>query len=499
MSIFASTTYAGQVQIRDGAGNLATPTVGPTIQLFINGVLNGATVTVTATGLVGVYDFSFVVPDSPGDTASITLNATLAGSGSLSATEVLGQIETGGEPTATFPGSVAKLGIYNDALRLVGAERLQSESEAREVRYKLDEIWNLGAAEHCLRLAKPAFARKVSRLSTAAQTSEHGIEYEHTLPTDYIAMYALFSDENLDERVNRFFQQSGKLLTEFPTVYLRYVADFSSSVSSWTPDFVRVVSAYIAQQLSARIKPEAYEVLTGNLEQAVEVSMGLSDLEEPSQRPQKSLTTLTQDWLPIYNDALQLLGLRRMTTISDERADRTELDAALDSQLVRSLLEEYAWNWSRITVKSEENTRLESDFGYDRVHEKPIDLIRIDGVFRDEYCRTPLKDYADEGRNLYCNDEVIYIKYVSDTYEGQPASWPVSFKRFVAAMMAQQAEPSIPEVRPDVRRMLPEKVDRRQQDATSNDFMQSPPQRINTGSWVRARRDGGTRNSRDYG
>jgi hypothetical protein len=196
---------------------------------------------------------------------------------------------------------------------------------------------------------------------------------------------------------------------------------------------------------------------------------------------------------------LQLLGLRRMTTISDERADRTELDAALDSQLVRSLLEEYAWNWSRITVKSEENTRLESDFGYDRVHEKPIDLIRIDGVFRDEYCRTPLKDYADEGRNLYCNDEVIYIKYVSDTYEGQPASWPVSFKRFVAAMMAQQAEPSIPEVRPDVRRMLPEKVDRRQQDATSNDFMQSPPQRINTGSWVRARRDGGTRNSRDYG
>jgi len=143
MSIFASTTYAGQVQIRDGAGNLATPTVGPTIQLFINGVLNGATVTVTATGLVGVYDFSFVVPDSAGDTASITLNATLAGSGSLAATEVLGQIETGGEPTATFPGSVAKLGIYNDALRLVGAERLESESEAREVRYKLDEIWNL--------------------------------------------------------------------------------------------------------------------------------------------------------------------------------------------------------------------------------------------------------------------------------------------------------------------------------------------------------------------
>jgi len=394
--------------------------------------------------------------------------------------------------------TVTKLALYNDALRLVGAERLASDTEAREVRYKLDEIWDLDAAKHCFRLAKPLFARKTVKLDSPATITTHGLTNEHTLPADYAGMVEVFADEDLDQPVKRRLIEDDKLYAEIGIVWLRYVRDLTSTFTNWTPDFARVVSAYIAQQLATRIKPDRAEDLTLNLETAVQVSMDLSAQEEAMLRPQKTLTTLTKEWLPIYNDALQLLGLRRMTTISDERADRTELDAALDGQLVRSLLEEYAWNWARITVQSEENTRFESDFGYDCVHEKPIDLVRLDGVFRDEFCRTPLKNYADEGRNLYCNDDVIYIKYIPDTYEGQPAAWPASFKRFVAAMMAQQAEPSIPAVRPEIRAGLPEKVDRRQHDATSNDFMQSPPQRINTGSWVRARQSG-TRNSRDHG
>jgi len=394
--------------------------------------------------------------------------------------------------------TVTKLALYNDALRLVGAERLASATEAREVRYKLDEIWDLGAAKHCFRIAKPVFARKTVKLSTPTTITTHGLTNEHTLPTDYAAMVEVFADEDLDQAVKRRLIEDDNLYTEIAVVWVRYVRDLSSIFTNWTPDFSKVVSTYIAQQLATRIKPDRVEDLTAGLESAIELSLSISAQEEDFRRPQKTLTTLTNEWLPIYNDALQLLGLRRMTTISDERSDRTELDAALDSRLVRSMFEDYPWNWARITVKSEENTRLETDFGYECVHEKPEDLIRLDGVFRDEYCRTPLKNYADEGRVLLCNDDTIYLKYVPDTYVGQPASWPASFARLVAALMAEQAEPNIEMIRPDVRRNLPEKVVRRRHDATSNDFMQSPPQRINTGSWVRARQ-GGTRNSRDYG
>lgn len=394
--------------------------------------------------------------------------------------------------------TVTKLALYNDALRLVGAERLASETEAREVRYKLDEIWDLGAAKHCFRIAKPSFARKTVKLDSPATITTHGLTNEHTLPTDYAATVEVFADEDLDQAVKRKLFEDDKIYTEISVVWLRYVRDLSSTFTNWTPDFARVVSAYLGEQLAARIKSDRVEDLTKNLETQIQMSLALSDEEDALMRPQKTLTTLTKEWLPIYNDALQMLGLRRMTTISDERADRTELDAALDSRLVEALFEDYPWNWARIFVKLEANTRLETSFGYQNVFEKPVDLLRLDGVFRDEYGRTPLKDYADQGRNLFCNDGEIYMKYVPMDYVGQPASWPAYFSRLVAALMAEQAEPNIEMIRPDVRRALPEKVMRRRNDATSNDFMQSPPQRINTGSWVRARQHG-TRNSRDYG
>ncbi|MEO0449099.1 MAG: hypothetical protein AAFZ74_02130 [Pseudomonadota bacterium] len=496
MSLFLGQTYNGEFDIRDATGALAAPASGPTLTVYVDGVSTSTTVTINTTAVPGVYTYSFVIPNSEGGVLSVVLSATLTGSIPISAETNLGVIEDSGAQGGSFSNDASKLGIYNDALRLVGAERLASETEAREVRYKLDEIWDLGAAKHCLRLAKPAFARKVSRLTTATETTEHGIQYEHTLPTDYVALYALYSDENLDERVNRFLQQDGKLLSEFSTVFLRYVSDFSSAVSSWTPDFVRVVSAYLAQQLSARIKPEAYEVLTGTLEQAVEVSMGLSADDEPSQRPLKSLTTLTKEWLPIYNDALQLLGLKKMTTITDERADRVELDTALDSRLVEDLLSDYPWNFARITVRIDRDTALETDFGYTHAFRKPEDMLRLDGVFQDEYCRVPLKNYADEEAAIFSHVYPIYLKYVPDKFLDQPSAWPSHFARYVASQMATQAEPAIPQVAPANRQALYMKHDERRDTARSRDFSQSPPQRINTGSWARARMTGGAYNQR---
>ena len=41
-----------------------------------------------------------------------------------------------------------KVGIYNDALILLGERRLSSISEAREPRYNLDAIWDIGAVDY---------------------------------------------------------------------------------------------------------------------------------------------------------------------------------------------------------------------------------------------------------------------------------------------------------------------------------------------------------------
>jgi hypothetical protein len=49
--------------------------------------------------------------------------------------------------------AISKLGIYNDALRILGERKLSSISEDRPPRYRLDDIYDFGAIEYCLEVS----------------------------------------------------------------------------------------------------------------------------------------------------------------------------------------------------------------------------------------------------------------------------------------------------------------------------------------------------------
>ena len=387
--------------------------------------------------------------------------------------------------------AVDKLAIYNDALRLTGAERLATITEEREVRFKLDEIWDLGAPEHCLRLAKPVFARKTRQLTASGTTTNHALEQEYDLPSDFVAIFEVYADADLDQMVRRRIIEDNKLYAEIDTLYLRYIADFTSNIAAWSPDFVRVVSAYIAQQMTPRLAPEKFEARTKDLEAALEASFALSDMEEPADRPARTLTTLKREWLPVYNDALTVLGRSKLTTIDDERIERVQFDVVRDSRLVEDMLADYTWNFSRISVEISRNTRLEPRWGYMEAFEKPTDILRLDGVFVDEKMRVPLKDYAEEGSVIFCNQSVIYLSYVPRKFLEAPEVWPSHFARYVGAALACEAAPSIPGLAPGMMENAYKVKMERKGTAESRDFMQSPPQRIGSGSWTRARSRGG--------
>lgn len=387
--------------------------------------------------------------------------------------------------------AIDKLAIYNDALRLAGSERLAAVDEAREVRYKLDEIWDLDAPGHCLRLAKPVFARKTRALTSTATTTNHALENEFDLPTDFKAIYEVYADADLDQIVRRRIVEGSKLYTEITTVYLRYIADFTTDLTAWSPDFVRVVSAYLAQQITTRVSPEKYEARTKDLEAALEASFALSGMDEPDARPARTLTTLKREWLPVYNDALQILGRPKLTTINDERIERVQFDVTRDARLVEDMLADYPWNFSRVSVKIDRNTRLEPDWGYQEAFEKPVDMLRLDGVFVDEGMRVPLKNYADEGSIIYCNQSTIYLRYVPRKYLEAPEVWPSHFARYVGAALACSAAGSIPGITPQIIEYAMMQKRERKDTAENRDFMQSPPVRIGSGSWVAARSRGG--------
>jgi hypothetical protein len=385
--------------------------------------------------------------------------------------------------------AVSKLTVYNEALRRLGEVRLASLTEDREARYELDDLWDLGAVDQCLRVASPLFARKTVKLTTTTTTANHALENEHTQPSGFVALVGLFSDADLDEETKRYLIEQDKIYSELDTLWIRYVHDYSADFTYWTQDFVNVVGAYLARGIGSRINPGDAAVYDEAFKEAVSVSMALTAAEEPRSRPEKSISDVNVDWLPIYNDVLQILGRPKMTTFKDERFERILIDTARETGLVTDLLSSYSWIFMRKLVKLEYNSHLEPVWGFSRVHETPTDCEVIDGIFRDEYTRTPLKDYRyEESRYLYCDVDELWLNYIPNTLYEQPASWPVFFKRHVAGAIAEQIklDDRFDFTIDKLNRVQMQATERRTE-AENRDFKQSPPVVIRTGNWARSR------------
>lgn len=387
-----------------------------------------------------------------------------------------------------------QLGIYNDALLLVGERALDNITEAREPRYKLDAAWDLGAVDFCLELIKPRFATLTAKLNTPSASSVHDLDSVHTLPSTYVTVVGVFSDAKLDQKIERYFIEGNTLVCEYATVYLRYTSDSASNaISTWSPSFARVVSAYLSRDIANRLNPEDYEKLNETYDVRIKVALELDGEVEPDKRAAASTTTLDNDWRHVYNDALQIMGLAKIVTNNDDSHRRATLDTARDASLVETLLEDIGWNWAISSQKSQYDPSLNPDWGYNRVHQKPPKMHRLDGIFYDGLFQTPLKNYVDEGDYIYTEEDDYYIKFVSTDFITTPSLWPPSFKKLVAAQLAVD---TVANLNPPFVKRVDEKFEKRKDAAESIDAMQSPPRRISEGNWVAALRRGASRNQR---
>lgn len=76
MTIKSGQVWSGITFCTDSVGALTTPSVGPVGHLYVNGVVNAATVTITGTN---PYKYSVTLPDlEEGDKVSLFLTATIA-------------------------------------------------------------------------------------------------------------------------------------------------------------------------------------------------------------------------------------------------------------------------------------------------------------------------------------------------------------------------------------------------------------------------------------
>jgi hypothetical protein len=383
-----------------------------------------------------------------------------------------------------------QLKLYNEALLLAGERSLTSLSEAHETRYRLDEEYtDAQAVTFCLELAQPAFARKTTRLnSPAAHTT---MAWSHSYPSNYVAFIGLYTDAALSKPVSRYVIEGSKIICDHSDVYLRFTSS-EYAISAWDISFAKVVSSYLALKIATRISKEEYEKLKARHDEDLQKCIAIAARTEATPRPLKDGSTLSNDWINIYNDALMIMGLEPLTSTSDDSNRRYRLSLALSTGIVEELMEDLSWQFGQTTELLAYDSGIDPAWGYPYAFEKPSALHRIDGLYVDEHQQVPLRQYHDEGDYFYAGVTEIYLVYISTTFLTTPSNWPTYFKKLVAAKMAKDAAPSLRNEGADVENA--NKIfDERDSSSKSIDAMQSPPKVLGSGSWVGARNRGGNR------
>lgn len=149
---------------------------------------------------------------------------------------------------------------------------------------------------------------------------------------------------------------------------------------------------------------------------------------------------MSADQLSLYNDALLICGERFLSSLTEEREPRRLLDQAWASGggAIKACLEEGQWRFATRTSQFDYDSGVQPTFGYNRAFAQPTDWVSTISVCSDEYFRSPLLRYVDEGGYWYSDIDTIYVRYISSDsmYGNNLAAMPEAFRQFVAAHLA---------------------------------------------------------------
>lgn len=148
--------------------------------------------------------------------------------------------------------------------------------------------------------------------------------------------------------------------------------------------------------------------------------------------------------LTVYNRALLALKSRRLSSLTENRAERRDLDAVWD-EVLTWMLEQGLWNFATAPEEWTPSATAESQFGYQYVYEKPDDYVRLVSISANERFNPTLSDFAEEGDYFLSDVSPMWVRFVSsDTTKGRdPGKWKPAFAEAMALELAWRAGPHI--------------------------------------------------------
>lgn len=146
--------------------------------------------------------------------------------------------------------------------------------------------------------------------------------------------------------------------------------------------------------------------------------------------------------LRVYNEALRILGSRRLASLTEDREPRRVLDDAYGpaGEGVVSCLEAGDWNFATRTREAVYDPGIEPSFGFRRAFAQPDDLVRLTTLSLDGHFASPLtaRHYTDEGGYWLADHDTLYVRYVSDDgdYGLDSSKWSMAFRKYLSGFLA---------------------------------------------------------------
>jgi hypothetical protein len=192
--------------------------------------------------------------------------------------------------------------------------------------------------------------------------------------------------------------------------------------------------------------------------------------------------------LSLYNGALNIIGERKLSSLSEDRETRYKLDDIFDNDLYDRVLQMGQWNFAGRSAELQASPSITPQFGYQFAFDKPVDFVRTMMVAHDEYFKQPLTQYSDEAAWWFADLETIYVQYVSnDSQYGTDLSlWPYNFTEMVEHYMAYKVAPRLTGLDFDSQALLA-KWKMMLRDAKATDAMEAPAKFLPKGAWSSSR------------
>lgn len=143
--------------------------------------------------------------------------------------------------------------------------------------------------------------------------------------------------------------------------------------------------------------------------------------------------------LQTYNQALSMIGVRRLESVTIDRDARHELDSSYAFTL-QYCLEQGMWEFAMRTVSIASTTLPTLDYSMGFAFTVPADEVHTYLLGSNESFAPPLRDAVQADGYYFARATPVYVRYVSNdaSYGGLLTRWPNVFANYFIAELASQ-------------------------------------------------------------